>query len=98
MAAKRFHIATPEQLTELAGLAKERQKTITNTARVWAANVRKDGKSNWDSAIYAVFSGDRTRNAEVVRFDGHTMPAYCGTLRYNLALNWCEQHLREVYD
>ena len=98
MAVKVFHIATPEELAELSELTKERQKTIVNMTRVWAANIRKDGESNWDNAIYAVFSGDRTRNAEVVRFSGKSEPVYCGTLRYNKALNWCEQHLLEVYE
>lgn len=99
MAAKRFHIETPEQLAELAEYAAEKKNasSLRNKARVWAANIRRCGATPWDKSLYACFSGTRDKNAGVVHFN---LPeSYQSvSLRYNKALNWCEQHLREVYD
>lgn len=96
MAAKRFHVARPEELRELAGLVKEGK--LSNMVSVWTAAKRRSGETRWDNAIYVGFSGDRSRNAEVVRFNAQGELVYCATLHYNKALNWCEQHLRPVYD
>ena len=98
MGAKRFHISTPEELKALAEYAKETPNRLTNIIRVWTAVKRKDGKTRWDNAIYCGFSGDRTRIAEIVRFTSDNELEYCASLKYNLALNWCEKHLQEVYD
>lgn len=94
MAAKRFHIATPEQLRELAGFVKEGK--LNTVISVWTAVKRRNGTTHWDDKIYVGFSGDRSRTAEVVRIDANSELVYCATLRYNLALNWCEKNLREV--
>ena len=96
MAAKRFHIATPEQLRELSEFVKEGK--LNNIASVWTAAKRRNGATRWDDKIFVGFSGDRHRVAEVVRIDANSELVYCATLRYNLALNWCEKNLREVYD
>ena len=67
-------------------------------ASVWTAAKRRNGTTRWDDKIFAGFSGDRNRIAEVVRIDANSELVYCATLRYNLALNWCEKNLREVYE
>ena len=68
------------------------------SASVWTAAKRRNGTTRWDDKIFVGFSGDRHRIAEVVRIDANSELVYCATLRYNLALNWCEKNLREVYD
>ena len=84
MAAKRFHIARPDQLQSLVKYTKDNACSVARTARIWEAAKRRKGETRWDNGVYAGFSGDK-----LVQF---------GTLKYNLALNWCEQHLRQVYD
>lgn len=96
MAAKRFHVSKPDELRALCEFVKEGK--LSNMVSVWTATARKNGATRWDDAIYVGFSGDRQRVAEVVRFSATGELVYCATLRYNLALNWCEQHLRPVYD
>lgn len=96
MAAKRFHVATPDQLRELAALVKEGK--LGNMVSVWTAAKRRTGETRWDNAIYVGFSGDLHKDAEVVRISADGELVYCATLRYNKALNWCEQHLRQVFD
>lgn len=96
MAAKRFHVSKPDELRALCAFVKEGK--LDNMVSVWTATARKNGTTRWDNAIYVGFSGDRQKNAEVVRFAADGELVYCATLRYNLALNWCEQHLRPVYD
>lgn len=98
MAAKRFHIATPEDLKALAQFDKEAPSRLDRLIRVWTANKRRLGKTRWDNAFFCVFSGDRMRIAEIERITSENELEYCASLRYNLALNWCEQHLREVLD
>ena len=98
MAAKRFHIASPEELASLAEFAKSGDDTIRRMVSVWTAARRRKGDTRWDKAIYAGFCGTRQRVAEVLRFTADDEIAYVGSLHYNKALNWCEQHLRQVYD
>ena len=96
MAAKRFHIATPDQLRALSEFVKDGK--LNTMISVWTATKRRQGATRWDNAIFVGFSGDRRRTAEVVRIDANGELVYCATLRYNLALNWCEKNLREVYE
>ena len=94
MAAKRFHIETPEQLLKLTALAKPERKLLL-IARVWKGAKRKKGATRWDNAIYAEFSGDRTRTAKIMRINAEGGQVDCADLRYNLALNWCQDNLKE---
>lgn len=96
MAAKRFHIAAPEQLRGLSAFVKDGK--LDTLASVWAAMKRRNGPTRWDDRIYVGFSGDQSRTAEVVRVGTNDDVVRCATLKYNLALKWCEQHLRRVYD
>lgn len=96
MAAKRFHIASPDQLRDLSEFVKEGK--LNSIVSVWAATKRRNGATRWDDKIYVGFSGDSSRTAEVVRIDVNDELVHCATLRYNLALRWCEKNLREVYD
>ena len=98
MAAKRFHIATPDQLQALADFAKSNAPTIAKVARIWAAAKKKHEHTRWDYGVYVGFSGDRKREAVLARVAAGDELVEFGTLKYNLALNWCEQHLRQVYD
>jgi len=98
MAAKRFHIATPDQLQALADFAKSNALTIAKVARIWAAAKKKHEHTRWDYGVYVGFSGDRKRVAVLARVAAGDELVEFGTLKYNLALNWCEQHLRQVYD
>lgn len=96
MAAKRFNISTPEELREINEFVKDGK--LSSMVSVWTVTKRRQGETRWDKAIYACFSGDKRRVAAVVRIAGNGEIVQCATLRYNLALNWSEQHLREVYD
>ena len=98
MPAKRFHIDTPEKLHELSALVKDKPSTVENMARVWTVTRRRQGGHAWDGQIYAMFSGSRDRSAEIVRLGRDAPIMVCGSLRYNLALRWCEKNLRQVTD
>ena len=98
MAAKRFHIARPDQLQTLVKFAKTNAPTIARTARIWKIAKDKNGTTRWDTGVYAGFSGDSAREAVIFRVANGDELVEVGTLKYNLALNWCEQHLRLVYD
>lgn len=95
MAAKRFHVARPDELRKLAEFVKEGK--LDAMIRVWTVTIRKQGKSRWDDAIYIGFSGDRNRIAEVFRIDAGGEVIRCASMQYNKALNWCEQHLQEAF-
>lgn len=94
MSARRFRISTPEQLRELSVFATEGK--LSAAISVWTAAKRRMGASHWDRAFYACFSGDRDRNAEIVRIDAGGELQHCATPRYNQALRWCERNLHEV--
>ena len=98
MAARQFHVDTPEKLRELSTLVSDGTSIAANMARVWTVTRRRQGGHAWDEQIYAAFSGDRARIAEIVRMDNHAPLINCGKLRYNLALRWCEKNLRQVYN
>ncbi len=98
MAAKRFHVASPADLASLAEFAKDGKESIGRMVSVWTATMRRKGETRWDRAIYAGFCGTRRRDAEIVRISADGNIVYVGTLQYNKALNWCEQHLRQVFD
>lgn len=96
MSAKHFHIDTPEKLRELSAFVKDKPSTVENMARVWTVTRRRQGGHAWDGQIYAVFSGDRAKNAEIVCLANNAPIMVCGNLRYILALHWCEKNLRQV--
>ena len=98
MAAKRFHIETPEQLRELAGFAKEKPNSLENLIRVWTATKRRQGVTNWDNTFFTCFSGTRSRDAAIIHFNSQHELTHEIPVQYNKALNWCEGHLKEVYD
>lgn len=98
MAAKRFHVARPDQLQSLVKYAKSNAPTIARTARIWKIAKDRKGETRWDTGVYVSFSGDRTREAAVFRITAGDELVIVGELKYNLALNWCEQHLRQVFD
>lgn len=98
MAVKRFHIANPEQLQTLVQFAKADASTIARMARIWRAAKDKHEHTHWDHGIYIYFSGDRKREAAIARLAAGDELVIVGKMKYNLALNWCEQHLRQVYD
>ena len=94
MAAKRFHVARPDELRALNDFVKEGK--LSSMVTVWTAQSRRTGETRWDNAIYVGFSGDRYKEAEVFRADAKNELIFCATLQYNKALNWCEQHLKEI--
>ena len=98
MAVKRFHIATPEQLQTLVQFAKADASTIARMARIWRAAKDKHERTPWDRGIYSYFSGDRQREAAIARLAAGDELVIVGKMKYNLALNWCEKHLRQVYN
>ncbi len=97
MATKLFAIETPEQLKALAEFARDWPNNLLGKARVWAATQRRQGKTPWDNSIYAMFSGTRSRDAAVVHLKQQAEMEEV-PIRYNKALNWCEQNLRQVHD
>lgn len=98
MAAKRFHIEKPDQLQTLVQFAKENAPTVARTARIWKNAKERKGATRWDRGVYAGFSGDRKREAGIFRITSEDEMIHVAALQYNKALNWCEQHLRQVYD
>lgn len=98
MAAKIFHIAKPDQLQCLVPMVKDNPPHVARVARIWKIAKDKKSETRWDTCLYAGFSGDRAREAMLFRVSAGEELVKFGTLKYNLALNWCEQHLRQVYD
>ena len=96
-AAKRFHVANPGQLKALVPFAKSNAPSLARMVRIWYAAQRK-GKDRWDYSIYVGFSGDRRREAGIVRVDANNELIVCAPLMYNKALNYCEQNMRRVYE
>ncbi len=96
MAAKRFLIERPDQLRTLSYYSKEQPSRLDSLISVWAATRRRSGKTPWDGAIFAGFSGDVHKAAAVVRITVENELVMCAPLKYNIALNWCERHLRQV--
>ena len=98
MSAKRFHVARPDQLQTLVKFAKTNAPTIARTARIWKSAKDRKGETRWDDGVYVGFSGDRTRQAALYRVTADDELIEVATLKYNLALLWCEQHLQPVYE
>ena len=96
MSAKRFHVARPDQLQSLVKYAKNNAPTIARTARIWKIAKDKNGTTRWDTGVYVSFSGDMAREAVVFRAANGDEPVEVGTLKYNIALNWCEEHLKPL--
>lgn len=98
MATKRYHVTTPEALEALEQMANSGQDTFMLTVSVWMATQRRKGKTRWDNAIFAEFCGTRKKIAEVTRLAADGSVELIGTLRYNIALHWCKEHLPEAHD
>lgn len=98
MAAKRFHVARPDQLQTLVKYAKTNATTVARTARIWKAAKEKKGATSWDKGVYASFSGDYERKAALYRITTEDEMLEFAKLKYNRALAFCEQHLRRVYE
>lgn len=96
MSARTFHVARPDQLQTLVKYAKTNAPTVARTARIWDAARKKNGETRWDKGVYVGFSGDRQRKATLFRVTGDDELVEFATLKYNLSLLWCEQHLRHV--
>ena len=67
--------------------------SVEQLATVWSSKLRKDGKTPWDNAIFAAFVGGRSRKAYVIRTKSMLKPTKCAELKYNPALNWCDNYL-----
>ena len=98
MAAKRFHIATPDQLQTLVQFTNTNACTVARMARIWAAAKKKHENTGWDYAIFVSFSGDRNRYAVLLRKTSDDKLVEFGRVKYNSALAWCERNLNRVYD
>ncbi len=94
MVARCFHIATPDQLRELAAFVKDGK--LSPIITIWKSAKQRQGSTRWDIAIFAIFSGDKRRTAEVLRISAMGERVTCATLRYDPALAWCEKNLGEV--
>ena len=97
MAAKRFHVARPDQLQTMVPFARTNGCTVARMARIWKIAKEKKGETRWDTGVYVGFSGDMTRKAALVRISGDEL-VEVADLKYNLALAWCERNLRRVYE
>lgn len=90
---KRFHVKTPDQLREFEPYIKT--GNVERIASVWNAKLRKDGKSPWDNAIYAVFAqAGRSRKASIMRSGTDGNMLVVAELKYNPALEWCRENLK----
>ena len=98
MSAKRFHVARPDQLQCLVPMVKDNAITVSRTARIWKIAKAKRGATRWDDGVYVGFSGDRKRQATIVRFTADGSIVDVAALHYNMSLRWCEQNLKPVYD
>lgn len=98
MAVKRFHVARPDQLQSLVIYVKDNACTVSRMARIWKIAKEKKGETRWDRGVYVGFSGDMAREAVLFRVTSGDELVQFGTLKYNLALAWCEKNLRRVYD
>lgn len=98
MVTKRYHVSCPEELKNLERYAKEQPNNVRRMADVWACALRRNNATRWDNSIYVRFSGDRKREAVLYRIaaDGEVVPS-C-TLNYNLALRYCQENLRQVFN
>lgn len=96
--AKRFLFETPEQLKEVAGLCLDGSAAkVMNVARMWSAERRKKQHTPWDGKIGASFyTEEHKRCACVFRLSTGDGLCVMGWLKYNLALRWCETHLRRL--
>ena len=96
MSARTFHVARPDQLQTLVKYAKTNAPTVARTARIWDAARKKNGETRWYKGVFVGFSGDRKRMATLYRVTTYEELVEFATLRYNLALLWCERNLRQV--
>lgn len=86
-------VESPEQLKELEGFAKE--GTAAKIAAVWNS-ARRQGKTTWDGKIVVRFGTEgRERTARVMRKAAKGDEIVILRLKYNPALEWCREKLRE---
>lgn len=96
MAAKRFHVEKPDQLQSMVPFAKDNACTMARMTRIWKSAKQKKGETRWDASVFAVFSGDRAREAVLYRVDAGGERIEVEKLKYNSALQWCEKNLRQA--
>lgn len=97
MATRRFQVATPDQLLALQEYAKD--GNIARAASIWRTAREKKGNkfTPWENNIVVDFCAyDRTRTAIVFRLGRERDAKTFAHLRYNPALQWCRQHLKEI--
>ena len=94
MAARKYALSEPEELEGLVPFVKEGR--LASLVMVWRVARRRKGDMRWDGAFFVRFSGDSRRTAEVMRVKPGGEAVWCATLRYNLALSWCEARLRQI--
>lgn len=93
MAAKKFHISTPEQMAVLDGFAVEQPNSLDKIRRIWKAAIQKKASTRWDNAFYVYFSGDNKRQSSVYRISVNGAHLPVCALRYNLAHRYCCENL-----
>ena len=95
---RRFLIASPDELDSLAQFAKD--GNIPRAARIWRTAQAKKGTKGtpWDGKVFADYCAyDGAREAMVILLghDGAVLRLFAH-MRYNLALSWCREHLKEI--
>ena len=94
--AKRFVVESPDQLRELEIRSLLKEGSVLSTARVWQV-ARRQGKTTWDGKIVITFlSKDSGRVAMVCRQKANGDGATLAVLKYNPALAWCRENLKEA--
>lgn len=94
MAARRFHVAKPDQLQAIVPLLKQNAPLVARTVRIWKAAKDKYGETRWDSGVYIDFPEGSDQSAVLFRMIEDNETVVYGFLAYNMALRWCEQHLK----
>lgn len=91
-----YQVQTTDQLSTLCKYSKS--KDLGRFVDVWAATLRRDGKCLWDNAFFVAFNvkPDRKREAIVYRRLPNGEEVFCAELKYNQALRFCKEVLKEV--
>ena len=95
--ARRFQIETPDQLLALQEYAKD--GNLSRAASIWRSTREKKGTkaTSWENNIVADFCAFESRRTAIVFRLGRERDAKMfAHLRYNPALQWCKDHLKEI--
>lgn len=94
--ARRFVVDSPYQLKQLEISSLLKEGSVLSTARVWQV-AKRQGKETWDGNISICFRTEgRDRAAVVCRKKTNGDEAIIARLKYNHALAWCRENLKEV--